>query len=101
MTIIALTTIILVFISFLYTEFYTNINFITFIANKLSIMDVQKNVKHLCLFLLFYSFTITSRIVHQGTVGWRDIIATAGYSLAMVIVFWYFLGKRESAPKKL
>ncbi|MFA5753460.1 MAG: hypothetical protein WC910_10370 [Bacteroidales bacterium] len=64
-------------------------------------MDVQKNIKHLCIFLLFYSFTITSRIVHQGTVGWRDIIATAGYSLAMVIVFWYFLGKRESAPKKL
>ncbi len=58
-------------------------------------MDVQKNVKHLCLFLLFYSFTITSRIIHQGTVGWRDIIATAGYSLAMVIVFWYFLGKRK------
>ncbi len=63
-------------------------------------MDVQKNVKHLCLFLLFYSFTITSRIIHQGTVGWRDIIATAGYSLAMVIVFWYFLGKRKKCSEE-
>jgi hypothetical protein len=63
-------------------------------------MDVQKNIRHLCLFLLFYSFTITSRIVHQTTIGWRDIIATAGYSLAMVIVFWYFQLKRERAPKK-
>jgi len=64
-------------------------------------MDVQKSIRHLVVFLLFYSFTITSRIVHQGTIGWRDIISTAGFSLAMVIVFWYFLGKRKSAPTKL
>jgi hypothetical protein len=64
-------------------------------------MDVQKSIRHLVVFFWFYSFSITSRIVHQGTVGWRDIIATAGYSLAMVIVFWYFLGKRISVSKKL
>ena len=64
-------------------------------------MDVQKSIRHLVVFFWFYSFSITSRIVYQGTIGWRDIIATAGYSLAMVIVFWYFLGKRESATKKL
>ena len=64
-------------------------------------MDVQKSIRHLVVFFLFYSFTITSLIVHRGTIGWRDIISTAGFSLLMVIVFWYFLGKRKSAPKKL
>jgi|LSQX01.2.fsa_nt_gb hypothetical protein len=64
-------------------------------------MDVQKSIRHLVVFFWFYSFSITSRIVYQGTIGWRDIISTAGFSLLMVIVFWYFLEKRKSVPKKL
>ncbi|HOO42535.1 MAG TPA: hypothetical protein P5167_01590 [Bacteroidales bacterium] len=63
-------------------------------------MDIQKYLRHFLIFLCSYSFLITSRILSQVTVGWRDIVSTAGLSLMMVIIFWYYQKKHKSVPKK-
>lgn len=64
-------------------------------------MDIQKHLRHLLGFFWFYSCFITSRILRQESVGWRDIIYTVCLSIGMVIILWYFQLKHERGPKTL
>ena len=63
-------------------------------------MDIKKHLKHLLVFFFGYSFFITGRILRQATVDWTDIVYSAGISLMIMIIVWYFQLKRERAPKK-